>query len=73
MFMSLKLNVPTLADSKEAQKLSEAIATVDPTAKVEVDIEAKTVTVDASDPSQPVASEESIKQAITATGHSIQE
>jgi hypothetical protein len=31
--MSLKLNVPTLADSQEAQKLTEAIATVDPTAR----------------------------------------
>jgi copper chaperone len=71
--MSLKLNVPTLADSQEAQKLTEAIATVDPTAKVEVDIESKTVTIDAPDSGQPVASEESIKQAITATGHSIKE
>ena len=71
--MSLKLNVPTLADSKEAKKLTEAIATVDPTAKVRVDIESKTVTVDASDSGTPVASEESIKQAIAATGHSIKE
>ena len=71
--MSLKLNVPTLADSQEAKKLTEAIATVDPTAKVRVDIEAKTVTVDAADAGTPVASEESIKQAIAATGHSIQE
>ena len=71
--MSLKLNVPTLADSQEAKKLTDAIATVDPTAKVKVDIESKTVTVDAADPSTPVASEESIKQAISATGHSIQE
>lgn len=71
--MSLKLNVPTLADSKEAKKLTEAIATVDPTAKVRVDIESKTVTVDAADPDTPVASEESIKQAIAATGHSIKE
>ena len=71
--MSLKISVPTLADSKEAQKLTDAIATVDPTAKVEVDIESKTVTIDSSDSGKPVASEESIKQAISATGHSIQE
>lgn len=71
--MSLKLNVPTLADSQEAQKLTEAIATVDPTAKVEVDIESKTVTVASSDSNTPVASEESIKEAIVATGHSIKE
>ena len=71
--MSLKLNVPTLADSKEAQKLTEAIATVDPTAKVDVDIESKTVTIDAPNSGEPVASEESIKQAIIATGHSIKE
>ncbi|HEY9599242.1 MAG TPA: copper chaperone [Cyanophyceae cyanobacterium] len=71
--MSLKLNVPTLHNSEEAEKLTEAIGTVDPTAKVEVDIESKTITVDAPDSGKPVASEESIKQAITATGHSIQE
>lgn len=71
--MSLKLNVPTLTDSQEAQELTEAIAIVDPTAKVEVDVESKTVTVDSSDSNKPVASEESIKQAITATGHSLKE
>jgi copper chaperone len=71
--MSLKLNVPTLVDAKEAQKLTDAIAIVDPTAKVDVDIESKIVTVDSSDSRKPVASEESIKQAITATGHSIKE
>jgi copper chaperone len=71
--MSLKLNVPTLADSKEAQKLTDAIATVDPTAKVDVDIESKTVTIDSPNSGEPVASEESIKQAIIATGHSIKE
>ena len=71
--MSLKLNVPSLADAKQAQNITEAIATVDPTAKVEVDIESKTVTVNAADSETPVASEESIKQAITATGHSIKE
>ncbi|HEY9901347.1 MAG TPA: cation transporter [Candidatus Sericytochromatia bacterium] len=71
--MSLKLNVPTLVDAKEAQKLTEAIATVDPTAKVDVDIESQTVTIEAPDSGKPVASEESLKQAITATGHSIKE
>lgn len=71
--MSLKLNVPTLADSQEAQKLTEAIATVDPTAKVDVDIESKIVTINSPDSGEPVASEESIKQAIIATGHSIKE
>lgn len=72
--MSLKLNVPTLRNSQEAQNLTEAIATVDPTAKVEVDVESKTITVESSpDSNQPVASEESIKQAITATGHYLQE
>jgi copper chaperone len=71
--MSLKLNVPSLANSQEAQRLTEAIATVDPTAKVEVDIESKTVTVNPPSSSKPVASEESIKQAIVATGHSLKE
>ncbi len=71
--MSLKLNVPTLVDSGSAKTITEAIAQVDPTAKVEVDVESKTVTVDAQDADTPVASEESIKQAITAAGYSIQE
>ncbi|MFB2875300.1 copper chaperone [Floridanema aerugineum] len=71
--MSLKLNVPTLTNSQEAQNLTEAIATVDPTAKVEVDVESKTITIESPDSNKPVASEESIKQAITATGHSLKE
>ncbi len=71
--MSLKLHVPTLTKSESAKDISDAIATVDPTAKVKVDVEAKTVTVDAADADTPVASEESIKQAIVASGHSIKE
>ncbi|OKH31063.1 hypothetical protein NIES2119_29700 [[Phormidium ambiguum] IAM M-71] len=71
--MSLKLIVPTLTDSQEAEKLTEAIAIVDPTAKVEIDVKSKTITVDSSESNKPVASEESIKQAITATGHSLKE
>ncbi|MCA1993163.1 MAG: cation transporter [Coleofasciculus sp. S288] len=71
--MSLKLNVPTLKNSESAQDITEAIAAVDPTAKVKVDVKSRTVTVDAADANTPVASEESIKQAITASGHSIKD
>ena len=71
--MSLKLNVPTLKGSESAQDITDAIAAVDPTAKVKVDVKSRTVTVDAADANTPVASEESIKQAITASGHSIKD
>lgn len=70
--MALKLKVPTIVDARSEETIKEAIATVDSTAKVDVDVTAKTVTVDAPDPETKVASEESIKQAITASGHSIQ-
>jgi copper chaperone len=70
--MALKLSVPTIVDAGSAQTIADAIATVDPTAKVDVDVDSKIVTVDSKDSDTPVASEESIKEAIVATGHSIQ-
>ncbi|MCU0550943.1 MAG: heavy-metal-associated domain-containing protein [Leptolyngbya sp. Prado105] len=63
--MALKLHVPTLDSAKAAEDIKETILTHEPDAKVEIDLEQKTVTVEAK------ASEETFKQAITATGHEI--
>jgi copper chaperone len=63
--MALKLNVPTIKDSKTAQALKETILTSEPDAKVDVDPGSKTVTVES------MASEETFKQLIVAAGHKI--
>lgn len=63
--MALKLNVPTIRNSQAAQELKETILTSEPNAKVDIDVEAKTVTVESK------ASEETFKQLITAAGHTI--
>ncbi len=63
--MTLKLKVPSLNSPEAAQDLKETILTSEPTALVEVDAEAKTVTVESK------ASEETFKQLITAAGHTI--
>ena len=64
--MALKLNVPNIMCSDCAQTITETITTMEPDAKVEVDVNAKTVTVESA------ASEETIKQAITAAGYTIE-
>ncbi len=64
--MALKLNVPNIACEDCAAKISESIHVVEPDAKVNVDVKAKTVTVEAK------SSEESIKQAIVAAGYHIE-
>lgn len=63
--MAIKLNVPSIVCSGCGDTITKAIKTVESEANVNVDIAAKTVTVEAK------ASEESIKQAISATGHTI--
>lgn len=63
--MALKLNVPTLNSPEAAKSLKETIMTSEPNARVEVDVEAKTVTVESQ------ASEETFKQLIIAAGHEI--
>lgn len=63
--MALKLNVPTLDSPEAAKSLKETIMTSEPNARVEVDVEAKTVTVESQ------ASEETFKQLIVAAGHKI--
>lgn len=64
--MALKLNVPNISCEDCAGKISDSIHVVDSGAKVDVDVNAKTVTVEAE------ASEESIKQAIVAAGYHIE-
>jgi copper chaperone len=64
--MALKLKVPNIACSGCAETIAESIHTMEPDAKVEVDVKAKTVTVESK------ASEESIKQAIVAAGYEIE-
>lgn len=63
--MSLKFQVSTLGDQKSAQELKELILTSEPDANVDVNPQAKTVTIDSA------ASEETFKQLITAAGHKI--
>ncbi len=64
--MALKLKVPSIVCSGCANTIKEAIITVDSEAKVEVDIQTKTVTLESK------AAEESFKQAIVATGHTVE-
>ncbi|MBD1821310.1 cation transporter [Cyanobacteria bacterium FACHB-DQ100] len=63
--MALKLHVPTLDSPEAAEDIKATILTHEPDAKVDIDLEQRTVTVEAK------ASEETFKQAITATGHEI--
>lgn len=65
--MAIKLSVPTIVCEGCADTITEAITTVDSDAKVEVDVKAKTVTLESE------AAPESFKQAIVATGHKIAE
>lgn len=64
--MALKLKVPNIACDDCAQTITESITTMEPDAKVQVDVQAKTVTVEAA------ASEETIKQAIVAAGYTVE-
>lgn len=64
--MALKLKVSNIVCDGCAETITESITTMEPDAKVEVDVQAKTVTVEA------LASEETIKQVITAAGYTIE-
>jgi copper chaperone len=64
--MALQLKVPSIVCSGCAEILTKAVQSLDREAKVEVDLEAKTVTIEGK------PSEESIKQAIVATGHTVE-
>ncbi|MBH8573622.1 heavy-metal-associated domain-containing protein [Nostocaceae cyanobacterium CENA369] len=64
--MSLKLKVPNIACEDCAGTIRDSIHVMEPDAKVDVDVNSKTVTVESQ------ASEESIKQAIVAAGYHIE-
>ena len=63
--MSIKLSVPSIACQGCADTITKAIKNHESEATVEVDVPGKTVTIDAK------TSEESIKEIITSTGHTI--
>jgi copper chaperone len=63
--MALRLNVPSMTGADAAQTIKDTILTTEPDAKINVDLDEKTITVESQ------ASEETIKQLITAAGHHI--
>lgn len=63
--MALKLHIPTLNTAADAKEIEETILTSEPGARVDIDLEAKVVTVEAK------ASEETFKQLITAAGYEV--
>ena len=64
--MALKLTVPNMKCEDCAGKISEAIKVMEPKAKVDANVDSKTVSVDSA------ASAESIKQAIVAAGYQVE-
>ncbi|WP_375473380.1 heavy-metal-associated domain-containing protein [uncultured Nostoc sp.] len=64
--MALKLKVSNIACEGCAEIITESIHVMEPEAKVDVNINAKTVTVESE------ASEESIKQVIVAGGYAVE-
>jgi copper chaperone CopZ len=70
--MALKLKVSKIVDSSSVDVITDAVNIVDPTLNVDVDLASQTIIVQPKDPNVPVASEESIRQAVTAAGYPIQ-
>ncbi|MEH1943671.1 MAG: heavy-metal-associated domain-containing protein [Nostoc sp.] len=64
--MAIKLKVPDIKGDDCAQKITKSIQTMVSDAKVDVDVNAKTVTVDGA------ASEETIKQIVQSAGYTIE-
>ncbi len=64
--MALKLKVPNISCDDCAATITESIHVMEPDATVKVDVKDKTVTVESK------ASEESIKQAIVASGYTVE-
>jgi copper chaperone len=64
--MALKLKVPNIMCDGCAETITDSIHTMEPDAKVDVDVNAKTVTVESE------ASEETIKQSIVAAGFTVE-
>lgn len=65
--MTIELKVPSMVCDGCVSTVKDAILTHEPKAKVEIDLDTKQVTVDTE------ASEASIKQVITAVGHTVEE
>ena len=64
--MSINFRVPSIVCDGCVTTIKEAITTHEPKAKVEINLDSKKVTVDTE------ASEESIKQIVTAVGHTVE-
>ena len=64
--MTINLKVPSMVCDGCVDTVKEAIATHEPKAKVDINLDTKQVTVDTE------ASEASIKQIITAAGHTVE-
>ncbi|MBN3896961.1 MAG: heavy-metal-associated domain-containing protein [Nostoc sp.] len=64
--MAIKLKVPNIKGDDCAKKITKSIQTMESDAKVNVDVNAKTVTVESA------ASEESIKQIVQSAGYTIE-
>jgi copper chaperone len=62
--MALNLGIPTI-DAQSAETLRETILTSEPDAKIDIDLDEKTVIIEAQ------ASEETFKQLVEAAGHPI--
>ncbi|MGQ4646578.1 cation transporter [Lyngbya aestuarii] len=63
---AIKLKVPSIVCKGCVDTITKEILTHESGAKVDVDLEAKTVSIESE------ASEESIKQMITAVGHTVE-
>lgn len=63
--MALKLHVPTLNSPEDAENIKQTVLTQEPDAKVDIDLEQKTVTIEGK------ASEETFKQSVSAAGYEI--
>ena len=64
--MAIKLKVPSIVCDDCVESITREIKTEEPNADVKVDVENKTVTVETK------ASEESVRQMITAVGHTVE-
>ncbi len=65
--MTITLKVPSIACGGCADTITKAIEVHEPEAKVSVDVDSKMVTVDTD------ASTETIKEIITASGHTVED
>jgi copper chaperone len=65
--MTLQFTVPDMACSACVETIAQAIAAIDPTAKVEADLKTKRVNVETQKPELEVM----VKQAIAAAGYTV--